>query len=153
MLSIIVPVYNGEKYIGETIRYIQASEYTNLEIIVVNDGSTDNSRKIVKELQDKDIRIIIFDKENGGVVSARNYGAERAKGKYICFVDQDDIVKPFMYSKMIDKMIKDSSDIAICSSGRSIEGKESVFDLQEDRTYEKSDIEKYLLYPMLFNGF
>lgn len=90
MLSVIIPMYNGEKNIETTIKYIQASEYKDLEIIIVNDGSTDNSLDIVTNMQCKDSRIVIYSKNNGGVASAREYGAARAKGDFICFVDQDE---------------------------------------------------------------
>lgn len=152
-LSVIVPVYNGEKYLEETIKYIQSSEYQDLEIIIVNDGSTDSSLSIATKMQCSDARIVIYNKDNSGVVSSREYGVERAKGDFICFVDQDDIVKPFMYSKLIHSMEKYGSDMSMCSSGRSIDGNESVYDIQNDDVYLGDDIRLQLLYPILFNGY
>ena len=153
MLSVVLPLYNGEKFIEEAIRYIQKAEYSDLEIIVVNDGSTDRSTFIVKKLQNEDSRIVLYNKDNGGVVSARNYGAEKARGEFICFMDQDDIVKPFMYSKLIERMIDEKSDVGMCSSGRIINGNESGFDILDDNCYEEDDVRKELLYPILFNGY
>lgn len=152
LLSVIIPMYNGEKNIKDTIEYIQASEYKYLEILIVNDGSTDSSLDIVTNMQCKDSRIVIYNKNNGGVASAREYGVTKAKGDFICFVDQDDIVKPFTYSKLIYSMNKYGSDMAMCSSGRSINGKVSGYDIQEDAVYIDDAIRTQLLFPILFNG-
>ncbi len=153
LLSVIIPIYNGSEYIKDTIKMVLNSEYKDLEIIAVNDGSTDQSGEIVSQMQQEDNRVRLFTKENGGVVSSRNYGVEQSKGKYICFVDQDDFVKPFMYSKLIEKLEAENSDMAMCSTGRNIKGNESGYDYLEDGTYEGDDIRKNLLYPMLFNGY
>ena len=107
-LSLIIPIYNGEKYIARTLSYIQKSVYKNLEIILVNDGSTDASLEIIESIKKNDSRIIIYNKKNEGVVSARNYGAMKATGEFIGFVDQDDIIKPEMYSKLIKHLLKDA---------------------------------------------
>lgn len=112
MLSIIIPVYNGEKYIVETLEYIKASTYTDFEIIIVNDGSKDRSESIIKKLAEEDDRIKYYYKENGGIVSARNYGMEKASGQYICFVDQDDIVMPYMFQTLIDDIEQNEADFA-----------------------------------------
>lgn len=153
LLSVIIPIYNGRKYIADTINMVRDSDYSDIEIIAVNDGSKDDSAEIVAGLQKKDSRIHLYNKENEGVVSARNYGVDHANGDYICFVDQDDFVKPFMYSKLISKMNDDCSDIAMCSSGRNVTGNESVFDYQKDGTYEGNAVREELLFPILFNGF
>lgn len=152
-LSVIVPLFNGEKYIAETIKMILESSYDNLEVIVVDDGSTDSGPIIVEKMKKKDTRICLFRKSNGGVVSSRNYGIEHSKGNYLAFVDQDDIVKPFMYEKLIRKIIEDNSDLAMCSSGRSVNGCESGYGMQENRVYEKKEIENELLLPLVLNGF
>ncbi len=152
MLSVIIPLYNGEKYIKETIESILCSEYSDIEVVVVDDGSTDGGPSIVCALAKDDARVVLYGKENGGVVSARNYGAEVARGEYICFADQDDIVKPYMYSKLIDRLENDGSDLAMCSSGRSIDGMESALDILEDGLHEGDAIRESLLFPILFNG-
>lgn len=153
LLSVIVPVYNGDRYIKETINYLQKSQHENLEIIIVNDGSTDNSEQIVKEIIKEDRRVVLYNRKNGGVVSARNYGCEMATGEYICFADQDDIIKPFMYKKLVERLEEDDSDMAMCSSGRSINGNESIFECQKNGLYEGEEVKKNLLYPILFNGY
>lgn len=89
-VSVIVPVYNTEKYLPECIDSIINQSYLNLEIILINDGSTDNSSKICDEYASKDKRIIVIHKANGGQADARNAGLDIANGKYITFIDSDD---------------------------------------------------------------
>ena len=152
-VSVILPVYNGEKYIQETIKSILRSVYQNIEVLVVDDGSTDNSLMYCRQLQEQDSRIIVYSKENGGTVSARNYGIAKASGKYLCFCDQDDIVDSECYSKQTERMEQDGSELCMCSVGRSIDGKYSAFELSEDACYDNEHILEELLYPLLFNGF
>lgn len=92
LVSIVVPIYDVEKYLEKCIESIRHQTYKNLEIILVDDGSPDNCPKICDEFTKKDKRIKVFHKINGGLSDARNYGIERANGKYICFVDSDDFV-------------------------------------------------------------
>lgn len=93
-LSIIIPVYNVEKYLEECLNSISKIENINYEILIVNDGSTDNSQKIIDKFCKNNVRAKSFIKENGGQSSARNYGLEKAKGKYIWFIDSDDFINP-----------------------------------------------------------
>ena len=90
LISVIVPVYNVEKYLYTCLDSILNQTYSNIEIICVNDGSTDKSRKILEEYRKKDSRIRIVDKENGGLSSARNAGMRVAKGEFYSFIDSDD---------------------------------------------------------------
>lgn len=92
LISVIVPVYNVEKYLRQCIDSILSQTYTNFELILVDDGSKDQSGEICNEYAEKDSRIRLFHKENGGVSSARNLGLDNAHGEYICFVDSDDWV-------------------------------------------------------------
>ena len=92
LISIIVPVYNVDKYLSKCIDSIISQTYNDIELILVDDGSPDNSPKICDEYARKDNRIIVIHKENGGVSSARNAGLDIAKGKYIGFVDPDDYI-------------------------------------------------------------
>lgn len=101
LISVIVPVYNIEKYLPRCIESIRKQTYNNLEIILVNDGSTDTSGTICDEFAKKDERIRVIHKENGGSSSARNAGIENAKGEYLGFVDSDDYIESEMYEKMI----------------------------------------------------
>lgn len=112
--SIIIPLYNKEEYIESTISSVLKQSYTNFEIIIVDDGSTDKSLQIVKNINDS--RIILFTKKNGGVSSARNFGIAKSKGEYICFLDSDDIWTE-NYLKEINKIIsKDKEADMICSA-------------------------------------
>ncbi|MEG1313359.1 MAG: glycosyltransferase, partial [Bacilli bacterium] len=100
-LSIIVPVYNVDKYINKCIESILAQTFTDFELLLVNDGSLDSSGSICDEYEKKDSRIKVFHKENGGVSSARNLGLENARGEWIAFVDGDDWISPEMYKKLL----------------------------------------------------
>lgn len=102
LVSIIVPVYNTEKYLNRCIQSIQNQTYENLEIILIDDGSTDSSGKICDEFAKKDDRIIVIHKPNGGVSSARNKGLDIAKGEYITFVDSDDYIENNTYQNVVN---------------------------------------------------
>lgn len=105
-LSIIIPVYNTEKYLKECIDSILNQNYSDFEIILVNDGSKDNSKKICEEYSKKDSRIIFFDKENEGVSLTRNFGITKARGKYITFIDADDWLEKEAYYKIFNILEK-----------------------------------------------
>ena len=97
LISIIVPVYKVEKYLEKCVKSILKQTYTNLEIILVDDGSPDKCGQLCDELAKTDDRIKVFHKENGGLSDARNFGVERANGEYIGFVDSDDYIHESMY--------------------------------------------------------
>lgn len=113
-LSIIIPVYHSEKYLRETLRSVLAQTYKDFEVLLVDDGSPDQSLAICREFEAEDNRIHVFSKQNGGVSSARNYGLERAEGKYIAFLDGDDCIDAPMYERMIRALKKYSADIVGC---------------------------------------
>lgn len=149
-VSVIIPIYNGERFLEETIHTIQNSNYQNLEIILVDDGSTDSSSSICKKMQVNDGRIKYFLKTNGGIADARNYGLSKATGDYVCFVDQDDIVQPNMYKSMVDRIQKDKSDFAIGGTGKFTGSDFTVYESYEDCTYDRSEIFIKLFTPMMF---
>ena len=97
LISIIVPIYNSENYIKKCLDSILAQTYSNLEVILIDDGSTDNSYNICKDYQKKDNRIVLLQQKNAGVSRARNHGLEVAKGEYIGFVDSDDLLDENWY--------------------------------------------------------
>ena len=103
-VSIIIPVYNVAEYLPQCLETVCGQTYKKLEIILVDDGSTDESGKICDEWKQKDERIRVIHKKNGGVSSARNEGLKVAKGEFIGFVDSDDWVEPDMYEKMKKRM-------------------------------------------------
>lgn len=114
LISVIVPVFNVEQYVSKCIDSILKQNYSNLEIILVDDGSTDSSGKICDDYASKFEEIKTFHKTNGGLSSARNYGLKKATGKYIGFVDSDDTISPLMYERLMDNLQKTNSDISIC---------------------------------------
>lgn len=132
-LSIIIPVYNNESYLRPTLQSVLAQTYPDFEVLAVDDGSTDGSLAICQEFAQKDRRLRIIHKENGGVSSARNRGIEEAVGKYIAFVDGDDCIDPKMYTTMITILQDTGADLVDC---RVI--KESQY---MPRPYEKGDVE------------
>ena len=114
MLSVIVPVYNSEKYVGKCLDSILNQTEKKLEIICVDDGSSDNSGVILDEYAQKDNRIIVIHKDNGGLVSARKAGLQKATGEYVAHVDSDDWIEADMYSKAV-RIICDYSPDVICT--------------------------------------
>ena len=123
IIRIIVPIYNVGKYLPKCIESILNQTFKNFELILVNDGSTDNSGVVCDDYAKKDTRIKIIHKSNGGVSSARNAGLYVAKGEYIGFVDPDDYIDKNMYEKLYRLCIDNNSDIAICRFNREINGK------------------------------
>ena len=115
LISIVVPVYNVSKYLRKCVDSIIAQTYKNIEIILVDDGSTDDSGKMCDELTKIDKRIIAFHKKNGGLSDARNYGIDHAKGKYVCFVDSDDYVTPDMCEILYNDVSEFNADAAFCT--------------------------------------
>ena len=112
-ITVIVPVYNVEHYLNKCLDSLINQTYKNLEIIVINDGSTDNSGKICQEYAQKDNRIIYIEKENGGQSEARNMGLDRMTGSYVTFVDSDDWVEPDYVEVLYNKLIEYQADIAV----------------------------------------
>ena len=116
LVSIIVPVYNCEQYVGECIKSILCQTYSKIEVIIVDDGSTDDSMKICREYEKADLRIKVFTQKNKGVSSARNIGIQMATGKYLSFVDADDYVEEDFIKCLID--IMPECGIGICGYKR-----------------------------------
>jgi len=113
-VSVIVPVYNVEKYLDKCLDSLGKQTLKDIEIIVVNDESPDNSQKIIEKYEKKYNTIHGYTKKNGGVSDARNFGIKHAKGEYIAFVDGDDYVSVDMYEKMYDKAKAGNFDIVVC---------------------------------------
>ena len=113
-VSIIVPIYNKEKYLEKCLDSILGQTYRDLEIILVDDGSTDNSLAICQRYAEKDPRIKIYHKPNGGVSSARNLGLEKSTGKYISFVDPDDFIHSEFIERLEMMLVQSDAEIAYC---------------------------------------
>lgn len=137
IISVIVPVYNAAQYINRCVSSIQAQTYNNFELILVNDGSTDNSLERCKELKKKDSRIKVIERKNGGASAARNTGLNLATGEYVVFVDADDFVSN-KYLENLYRSVKESRcDIVQCEM-------ESVFKEPEkpnEKVYSINDVE------------
>lgn len=114
MISVIVPIYNSGKYLSGTLSSILSQTYTDIEIICVNDGSTDNSAEILKNIAEQDSRIKILTQTNSGVSSARNTGLDNAHGDFITFVDSDDELEPDMYEILSELANRYGADITHC---------------------------------------
>ncbi len=120
LISVIVPVYNLEQYLGRCLDSLFAQTHRELEVIAVDDGSTDSSPKILDEYAQREPRLKVIHKPNGGVSSARNAGLAAATGDFIGFCDGDDIVEPGMYERLLANLLKYDADISHC--GMCIEG-------------------------------
>jgi glycosyltransferase involved in cell wall biosynthesis len=114
LISVIIPAYNIQDYLGVTLDSILAQTYDNLDIIVVNDGSKDHTGAVADAYAEKDSRIRVIHKENGGVTSARLRGVAEARGEWIGFVDGDDLIEPDMYRHLLENASKYNADISHC---------------------------------------
>nr|WP_300818098.1 glycosyltransferase [uncultured Acetatifactor sp.] len=115
-VSIIVPIYNTKDYLEKCLYSVRVQSYRNIEVIMVDDGSTDGSADVCQQICMKDSRFHYYYQKNQGVSSARNYGIELAKGDLIAFVDSDDWIEADMYEKMVDLMLNNESDMVMCDA-------------------------------------
>ncbi|MDR7073364.1 glycosyltransferase family 2 protein [Fictibacillus barbaricus] len=160
-ISIIVPVYNIAQYLRKCLDSILAQTFKNFELIVVNDGSTDDSGLICEEYALKDARVKVINKKNGGLSSARNVGIKMAAGKYLGFVDGDDWILKDMYQNLYELCIETKSDIAICTMLREIDNKivylnrkEFITELdnvEAMRQLFKGDLYRFAVWNKLYN--
>ena len=117
-VSVIIPVYNVEPFLERCLGSVLSQTYANIEIILINDGSTDKSPQICDEYAKKDSRIVVIHKQNGGQSDARNFGLDICKGDYISFVDSDDWIEPTYIEDLLNLIQKENVDIAICELER-----------------------------------
>lgn len=148
-ISIIVPIYNSERYLDKCLSSIIGQTYKNLEIICVDDGSTDNSLAICNKYRLIDDRVIVIHKNNGGVTSARKAGLKIASGEWVGFVDSDDWIELYMYEELLEKMLfynvwmvcgryrKCYEDYSVDSNSKFIEGK---YDIENDNDFIRNFI-------------
>lgn len=153
-ITVIVPVYNVELYLRDCIDSIINQTYTNLEIILVNDGSTDTSLNICEEYASKNKNIKIINKENGGLSDARNYGLEKATGKYIMFVDSDDFLTPnsceLLYNAIKEHDVEFVSANFLFTNNKGVPWKEPMFSEKFQSRY--LNIDEYLYSFYLINS-
>lgn len=138
LISVIVPVYNVEKYLNRCVDSIINQTYSNLEIILIDDGSTDTSGQICDEYKEKDERVYVIHQINGGLSVARNTGIDNANGNYLTFVDSDDLIHP-QYIETLYKVIKkDNSDIVIADYERFDEFNKIDLEINDGTKYESN---------------
>lgn len=139
-LSVIVPVYKVEPYIHKCVDSILNQTYTNLEVILVDDGSPDNCGKICDEYAEKDSRVKVIHKKNGGLSDARNAGIDIAAGDIIGFIDSDDYIEPYMYQEMIDYMQLNNLDI-VCADTNQVKENKIKYKprYKENKIWEKNE--------------
>lgn len=140
MISIIVPVYNSEKTLRECINSILCQSYCDFEVIIIDDGSTDNSPVICREMAEQDERVVVIHVENQGVSHARNVGMKKSKGDYICFVDSDDTIKPDYLEYLYSNIVSSAADIVTCNFIQENRG-------GEKRIYKLIDVESEIVNP------
>ncbi|CEF51219.1 glycosyltransferase family A protein [Lactococcus petauri] len=119
MISVIVPVYNAEQYLAECLDSILGQTYQNLEVILINDGSTDNSLKIIEKYAENDVRIKAFSIENSGPAKCRNFGLEHFSGDYLMFIDSDDYICKDLIENLFS-YVKTDSEIAMCKFSKDV---------------------------------
>lgn len=136
LISVIIPVYNVEQYLEKCIDSIINQTYKNLEIILVDDGSIDNSGNLCDLLAKKDSRIVVYHKENGGLSSARNFGIDKANGEFIGFIDSDDYIDNDMYETLYNLIKQNKSDVSMC-------GLYNIYANRKDS--QVKEVKKYLM--------
>ena len=156
LVSIVVPIYNSEKYIGRCINSIINQSYRNLEIILINDGSKDNSLNICKKFAKQDKRIIILNQNNNGVSAARNAGIDIAKGEYISFIDADDSVEKNYIYELVKNSNNGQADVVICGYNDVYSEKRSKINIFDNNIEIKGlinkdydNLKKYIKYPWI----
>ncbi len=152
-ISIIVPIYNIKTYLAPCIESIMRQTFSELEIILVDDGSTDGSGEICESYKRADARITVIHKENEGLVSARKTGLQAAKGKYIAYVDGDDWIETDMYERMYKRMIEEKVDVVMCGryEDTGSVSRKVFHGIPEGRYHKQALIQK--VYPwMIVNG-
>lgn len=153
-ISVIVPVYNVEKYLRKCLDSIVSQTFSDIEVIVVNDGTTDNSQKIIEEYEKKYSFVKGYIKENGGLSDARNYGIERASGDYLAFVDSDDYIDIHMYERMYKKAVEGDYDMVVCDFTEVYNDHNAEGSSRLEKDLETSDeVKKHMVdfYPSAWN--
>lgn len=141
-ISVIIPIFNVDKYLVRCINSMLRQSYSFLDIILVDDGSTDDSGRLCDEYQKKDIRIRVIHQKNAGLSAARNAGLDIIKGKYVAFVDSDDYVSEDYFEVLMTIMKKSNADLSVCMSQKFIDGQilqEEKFDIDQTICYSNEE--------------
>ncbi|MBD5524275.1 MAG: glycosyltransferase family 2 protein [Lachnospiraceae bacterium] len=153
LITAVMPVYNGERHLRETLNHIVEIQEQGMELLLIDDGSTDTSGAICREYELLDRRIRYIRQDNQGIAGSRNRGIELARGEYICFWDQDDIVLPEGYFKLLYKIQAGYGCMGMCSTKRMIGEEMSAFEKITEGVYDEEEVRRKLLYPLLFRGY
>ena len=145
LISVIVPIYNVEKYLERCVNSILNQTYKNIEIILVDDGSPDKCPQICDEYKNMDSRVKVIHKENGGLSDARNYGLSIATGKYVSFVDSDDYIHEETYEKMIKALELQNADIVSCGINHVYDNKIESINIEQKIYDDESAIENLII--------
>lgn len=154
VVSIIIPAYNAQDYIARCIDSALASNFNDLEIIVVNDGSSDLTQQVVDWYAQNYPNVVTFQKENGGVADTRNYGIERARGEYIAFMDNDDMIRPNMLSTLYSSITKNGCDVAIAPLYRLVDKGYTIhcnLPFEEDKAIDIDEYFNIMYTPGYYN--
>lgn len=153
-VSIIIPIYNTQKYLYKCLQSVINQTLKDIEIILVNDGSIDESLEICMEYEKKDKRIKVIDKNNEGVSIARNIGIENSNGEYICFVDSDDYIDKDMLNNMYNSILDNEADLCICNYVKENISKRDYIDCDVEKNILVNDeIKNLLLFPLIERGY
>lgn len=150
LISVIVPIYNVETYLPQCINSILESTYTNLEVILVDDGSTDNSNQICDEFKAKDSRCKVIHQINSGLSAARNMGLKEAKGEYISFIDGDDYISPIMLETLYQAIIKDDYSFSMVYGKQVYKHLIQTISYDTNTTFEHLTIYQHELFQNLY---
>lgn len=151
-VSVIVPVYNGEKFIAGTIQMLLNSTLHDIEIIAIDDGSKDKSADICRNIAIYDQRVKVVCQDNSGVSGARNQGLLLARGDYICFCDQDDVIESRAYEEMYEKAQEYNCDVIMSGTGKLIGDRREIFERLPNAFFTGEEIRNNCMMPILFNG-
>lgn len=154
LISVIMPIYNAEKYVTKAIDSILSQSYSNIEVLLVDDGSQDRCLQICDNYAQKDKRVRVLHKNNGGQASARNLALDIVQGDYIGFVDADDWIEPYMYEILYSKIIQYGADLAICNFDVvTDEGHKHYWqpDLEEETVFDNNSLMEEILYNKRVN--
>lgn len=147
-VQIIIPLYNMEKYISNTLDSLLNQTYRDIELICVNDGSTDTSLEILEKYSKNDNRVKVFTKDNGGIADARNFGLSKITAPYFAFLDSDDTVEPNFIEVMLEKALETDSDVVFCDFWWTYSDKEK---LQKDGPYQTKEDLLISMFATLWN--
>lgn len=153
MISIIIPIYNEEKNIKNTIDNLKSIIFSTFEVLLVNDGSTDYTERIIKEITKDDNRFNLINKPNGGVSTARNLGLQHAKYPYILFLDADDYFHPNILKKLYENIIEHDADISICGHILKTDKGEHLIAKGKKRLLSKEEAFNNMIKTNMYGGY